>query len=594
MSKKGKNVQDFSQNEGLEALQMIRQLDPNTVRWQSAVDTFESGRFEEAFAVIEKLPESAKTYFNLGLISMKMKKYEEAVRNFTESIKRDKFMAITHFQRGICHHISNNIAAAVIDYTSCLEAMKLNPTINYEQMGMKYKLSRTEVLFNRAVAFCSVGLFHRAFEDLHFAYERANPKAPGYNVIQSLYQEVKCVRTTGGDLFISPQIFEVVSLDTLSRKKITSSTSQSDPLGIMQALKNKKAMSNESIESQLQQRKQQNMNPLQQSLQERFNQKNRKNTGGGAGPLPQLPPKNNQPFDKEKLPQLPKKQKSPPLQNNTETNEKLPELPRKSKSPSLQKNTETNEKLPQLPKKPKSPPLQKNTETNEKLPELPKKQKSPPLQNNTEDEKPPQLPKKENQQEDEIPPPLPQRPEDDEKPPQLPRKQSQLESNEKSPHLPKKQEDDEKPPQLPRKQSQHEDEIPPPLPQRPEDDEKPPQLPRKQSQNESNEKPPKLPLRGISPQMIKLPMPNDPNSLKLPPRARSGNHHKSPQNQNGIPKATKRSPSKSPSNSDEKNPRLPSRSQVDHARSGQSRHGQRGSPSNTTQAQPFIPAWAKK
>jgi len=136
-----------------------------TKKWICSVEEFRKKNYKESVKILQDVATSPKLKFNLGILHRNLGDYDKAVFYFSEAIKLDSSMAITWFCRGCCFQLSSQFPKAVLDYTKTLELMKHN-RIDHSENGLRFLLCRYQVLYNRAMSFVSLNLYHRARDDL--------------------------------------------------------------------------------------------------------------------------------------------------------------------------------------------------------------------------------------------------------------------------------------------------------------------------------------------------------------------------------------------------------------------------------------------
>ena len=106
---------------------------------------------------------------------------QKALDYLTRSIAKDPTLPIYFFQRGVIYHELDKLQDAVIDYSEALRVFiffllflhfysigfhqmfsKDEKFINFKEEQLSFTLTRQQVLYNRAVAFCGLQLYHRA------------------------------------------------------------------------------------------------------------------------------------------------------------------------------------------------------------------------------------------------------------------------------------------------------------------------------------------------------------------------------------------------------------------------------------------------
>ena len=74
-----------------------------------------------------------------------------------------------YFQRGVSNFLLTRYDAACNDFSSALLYIRGNQFINYEQLGLKFKLFSAEVLFNRSLTQIYMGQLQQGLADMQDA-----------------------------------------------------------------------------------------------------------------------------------------------------------------------------------------------------------------------------------------------------------------------------------------------------------------------------------------------------------------------------------------------------------------------------------------
>ncbi|KAJ7454578.1 hypothetical protein B0H11DRAFT_260858 [Mycena galericulata] len=91
---------------------------------------------------------SATVSTNIGLLYAAIGEHEKALRQFTDATERDAYLTIAYFQRGVSHFLLERYRPASRDFKRAWLSLRGNEEINYEQLGLRFRLFASEVLFN--------------------------------------------------------------------------------------------------------------------------------------------------------------------------------------------------------------------------------------------------------------------------------------------------------------------------------------------------------------------------------------------------------------------------------------------------------------
>jgi tetratricopeptide (TPR) repeat protein len=91
------------------------------------------------------------------------------VRSYIEAIKLDKYLAVAYFQQGVSNFLMGDFEEALANFNDTLLYLRGNKYIDYEQLGLKFKLYSCEVLFNRGLCYIYLQQVDQGMQDLSFA-----------------------------------------------------------------------------------------------------------------------------------------------------------------------------------------------------------------------------------------------------------------------------------------------------------------------------------------------------------------------------------------------------------------------------------------
>mmetsp|Transcript_25405 Transcript_25405/g.35623 ORF Transcript_25405/g.35623 Transcript_25405/m.35623 type:complete len:534 (-) Transcript_25405:49-1650(-) len=126
-------------------------------KWAQACEAFEKQNYGEAISLFQSASENSKICFNLGMCYFAQNKTSDAGYYFSRSVEYDTFLAIGYFMRGVCCLLTKDADAAYWDFNSALEKLRDNDFIDYTQMKLKYKIYRSQILFNMAASLVEGG-----------------------------------------------------------------------------------------------------------------------------------------------------------------------------------------------------------------------------------------------------------------------------------------------------------------------------------------------------------------------------------------------------------------------------------------------------
>ncbi|KAJ6461591.1 hypothetical protein C8R47DRAFT_1159304 [Mycena vitilis] len=137
--------------------------------WQMTRNAFDVGDYVKALDLLNRMPRAAIVSTNMGLLCAAMGDHEKALRKFTDATARDPYLTIAYFQRGVSHFLLERYRPAGRDFKRAWLSLRGNEEINYEQLGLCFRLFASEVLFNLGLTRIRLGRMEKAEEYLEKA-----------------------------------------------------------------------------------------------------------------------------------------------------------------------------------------------------------------------------------------------------------------------------------------------------------------------------------------------------------------------------------------------------------------------------------------
>ncbi|CAO3703425.1 unnamed protein product [Rhizopus stolonifer] len=138
-------------------------------QWEAACVAFDNKEYEPSLKTFISIADNSKIHFNIGLIFAVANEHERAVASYNKAIQLDSYMAVAYFQRGVSYFIKNEMVHAISDFNQAYEQMRGNSIINYNQLGLQFRLYACEVLFNRGICQLRQGKMDAGLTDLYYA-----------------------------------------------------------------------------------------------------------------------------------------------------------------------------------------------------------------------------------------------------------------------------------------------------------------------------------------------------------------------------------------------------------------------------------------
>ena len=91
------------------------------------------------------------------------------VECYQRAIKRDNYLAVAFFQQGVSNFMVGDFEEALANFNDTLLYLRGNLSIDYDQLGLKFKLYSCEVLFNRGLCYIYLEQKIAGMGDLKYA-----------------------------------------------------------------------------------------------------------------------------------------------------------------------------------------------------------------------------------------------------------------------------------------------------------------------------------------------------------------------------------------------------------------------------------------
>jgi len=134
--------------------------------WAAALKAYDEEDFEKSLELFSTIGDSSKILTNMGLIYATLGEHEAAVEQFNAATSLDNFLAVAYFQCGVSNFLLARYELALKDFDEALLYLRGNQAINYEQLGLKFKLYSSEVLFNKGLSQIYMGREDEGIRDM--------------------------------------------------------------------------------------------------------------------------------------------------------------------------------------------------------------------------------------------------------------------------------------------------------------------------------------------------------------------------------------------------------------------------------------------
>ncbi|KAJ5368452.1 uncharacterized protein N7496_008212 [Penicillium cataractarum] len=137
--------------------------------WVQALDAYDNQEFEESLRHFDQIADTSKILFNCGVIYATLGEHDKAVECYQRAVGLDRYLAIAYFQQGVSNFLLGDFEEALANFNDTLLYLRGNTSIDYEQLGLKFRLYSCEVLFNRGLCYVYLQQMIPGMQDLSYA-----------------------------------------------------------------------------------------------------------------------------------------------------------------------------------------------------------------------------------------------------------------------------------------------------------------------------------------------------------------------------------------------------------------------------------------
>ncbi|KAF3926874.1 hypothetical protein ABW20_dc0104249 [Dactylellina cionopaga] len=137
--------------------------------WVQALKFYDGNEYDEALRHFDRIGDTAKILFNIGVIHATLGEHERAVIAFQKAVKLDNYFAVAYFQQGVSNFLLGDFEEALANFNDALLYLRGNTLIDYEQLGLKFRLYSCEVLFNRGLCYIYLNQREAGVQDWGYA-----------------------------------------------------------------------------------------------------------------------------------------------------------------------------------------------------------------------------------------------------------------------------------------------------------------------------------------------------------------------------------------------------------------------------------------
>lgn len=137
--------------------------------WVAALAAYDNNEFDNALKCFECISDTSKILFNLGVIHATLGEHDKAVDCYQRAVQLDQYLAVAYFQQGVSNFLLGDFEEALANFNDTLLYLRGNRWIDYDQLGLKFKLYSCEVLFNRGLCYIYLQQKDAGLQDLIYA-----------------------------------------------------------------------------------------------------------------------------------------------------------------------------------------------------------------------------------------------------------------------------------------------------------------------------------------------------------------------------------------------------------------------------------------
>ncbi|QGA17104.1 hypothetical protein EYB26_004774 [Talaromyces marneffei] len=218
--------------------------------WVQALAHYDSNEYDESLRVFDNIADTSKILFNCGVIHATLGEHEKAVECYQRAVSLDNYLAVAYFQQGVSNFLLGDFEEALANFNDTLLYLRGNTSIDYEQLGLKFRLYSCEVLFNRGLSYIYLQQMEPGLQDLQFASKEK--VTPDHDVIDEAIRE----RAEGYTVFSIPvgvvyrpneaKVKNLKTKDYLGKARLVAASDRNNAFTGFQGSELKKAMAIET------------------------------------------------------------------------------------------------------------------------------------------------------------------------------------------------------------------------------------------------------------------------------------------------------------------------------------------------------------
>lgn len=137
--------------------------------WVAALAAYDNNEFDGALQCFSHIADTSKILFNIGIIHATLGEHAQAVDCYQRAVQLDQYLAVAYFQQGVSNFLLGDFEEALANFNDTLLYLRGNNAIDYQQLGLKFKLYSCEALFNRGLCYIYLQQKQAGLQDMIFA-----------------------------------------------------------------------------------------------------------------------------------------------------------------------------------------------------------------------------------------------------------------------------------------------------------------------------------------------------------------------------------------------------------------------------------------
>ncbi|KAG9025898.1 hypothetical protein FRB95_009646 [Tulasnella sp. JGI-2019a] len=135
--------------------------------WAAAVDAYQTEDWDTSLDCFTKIASTSKILTNIGIIHGSLGEHDVAIEAFRTATSLDSYHGIAYHQAGVSNFMMGQYEAALKNFEDALRTLRGHEAINYEQIGLNYRLHAAAIVYNQGVTMIRLGNVDRGVQLLN-------------------------------------------------------------------------------------------------------------------------------------------------------------------------------------------------------------------------------------------------------------------------------------------------------------------------------------------------------------------------------------------------------------------------------------------